>query len=133
MIYKLITKFSNNLKTSYSKHHKTIILLTLFFFVSKIEAQNKRNFKVHTVAFYNVENLFDTINDTTKFDERSPMMELKTELPEAIEEKGLHIHTLKITKGLNDSELFINALKEEVIQQVSHLISEQQHNESLAE
>ncbi|NCQ12216.1 MAG: ferrochelatase [Bacteroidetes bacterium] len=60
------------------------------------------------------------------------LMELKTELPEAIEERGLHIHTLKITKGLNDSELFINALKEEVLQQVSHLINEEQHNESLA-
>ena len=87
LIYKLITKFSNNLKTSYSKHHKTIILLTLFFFVSKIEAQNKRNFKVHTVAFYNVENLFDTINDTTKFDERSPMMELKTARQEIYKKK----------------------------------------------
>jgi hypothetical protein len=87
LIYKLITKFSNNLKTSYSKHHKTIILLILFFFVSKIEAQKKRTFKVHTVAFYNVENLFDTINDTTKFDERSPMMELKTAREEIYQKK----------------------------------------------
>ena len=87
MIYKLIAKFSNNLKTSYSKHHKIIILLLLFFFVSKIEAQNKRTFKVHTIAFYNVENLFDTINDTTKFDERSPMMELKTARQEIYKKK----------------------------------------------
>jgi hypothetical protein len=87
LIYKLIAKFSNNLKTSYSKHHKIIILLILFFFVSKIEAQNKRTFKVHTIAFYNVENLFDTINDTTKFDERSPMMELKTARQEIYKKK----------------------------------------------
>lgn len=31
---------------------------------------------MHTVAFYNVENLFDTINNPNKFDEASPIMEL---------------------------------------------------------
>jgi len=31
-------------------------------------AQDKK-FKVHTVAFYNFENLFDTINDPDTFDE----------------------------------------------------------------
>jgi len=40
-------------------------------------AQEQRKFKVHTIAFYNVENLFDTINDTQKFDEASPIMEMK--------------------------------------------------------
>ena len=61
----------------------------LFFFasISKIEAQNKRTFKVHTVAFYNVENLFDTINDPRKFDERSPIMELKTARTEIYKKK----------------------------------------------
>jgi len=42
-----------------------------------INAQEKKKFKIHTIAFYNLENLFDTINDPTKFDERSPMMEIK--------------------------------------------------------
>ncbi|MCB4799087.1 endonuclease/exonuclease/phosphatase family protein [Neotamlana laminarinivorans] len=37
----------------------------------------KKNYKIHTVAFYNLENLFDTINDPNKLDEYSPMMELK--------------------------------------------------------
>ena len=40
-------------------------------------AQEKRNFKIHTIAFYNVENLFDTINDINKNDEASPIMEIK--------------------------------------------------------
>ena len=40
-------------------------------------AQEKRNFKTHTIAFYNVENLFDTINDVNKNDEASPIMEIK--------------------------------------------------------
>ena len=43
-----------------------------------LNGQEKKTYKIHTVAFYNLENLFDTINDPTKFDEASPMMELKT-------------------------------------------------------
>lgn len=46
--------------------------------LSNITAQeNKRNFKIHTVAFYNLENLFDTINDVNKNDEASPIMEIR--------------------------------------------------------
>lgn len=48
----------------------------LFFAFINVDAQEKRKFKVHTVAFYNVENLFDTINNPNKFDEASPIMEL---------------------------------------------------------
>ncbi len=33
--------------------------------------------RIHTVSFYNVENLFDTINDINKKDERSPIMEIE--------------------------------------------------------
>ena len=39
--------------------------------------ENKRNFKIHTIAFYNLENLFDTINDENKNDEASPIMEIR--------------------------------------------------------
>ena len=42
-----------------------------------IGQESKRNFKIHTVAFYNLENLFDTINDVNKNDEASPIMEIK--------------------------------------------------------
>ncbi len=57
----------------------TLNILCLFLaFTSEVEAQNKRQFKVHTIAFYNVENLFDTINDPNKYDEASPIMELKS-------------------------------------------------------
>lgn len=57
--------------------HLTLILLS-FFFCLLLNGQDKKVYKIHTVAFYNLENLFDTINDPTKFDEASPMMELKT-------------------------------------------------------
>lgn len=53
-----------------------IIILCILIFLN-VEAQEKRKFKVHTIAFYNLENLFDTINDPNKFDEASPIMELK--------------------------------------------------------
>ena len=58
-----------------------------FMFNTSVEAQNKRKFKVHTIAFYNVENLFDTINDPNKFDERSPIMELKYNRQEVYNKK----------------------------------------------
>ncbi|WP_397363903.1 endonuclease/exonuclease/phosphatase family protein [Olleya sp. R77988] len=54
----------------------TALCLTVVF---SVNAQEKKKFKVHTVAFYNLENLFDTINDPTKNDEASPMMEIKAD------------------------------------------------------
>lgn len=56
---------------------KFCLTAVCFFLLYAMNAQEKRTFKVHTIAFYNVENLFDTINDPNKFDEASPMMELK--------------------------------------------------------
>ena len=50
-------------------------------------AQEKRNFKTHTIAFYNVENLFDTINDINKNDEASPIMEIKFNRSEIYKKK----------------------------------------------
>ncbi|WP_298556633.1 endonuclease/exonuclease/phosphatase family protein [uncultured Algibacter sp.] len=51
-----------------------------------LNAQDKK-FKIHTLAFYNLENLFDTINDPTKLDEYSPMMELKINRSYAYKQK----------------------------------------------
>jgi predicted extracellular nuclease len=49
--------------------------------------ENKRNFKIHTVAFYNLENLFDTINDENKNDEASPIMEIRSNRGKIYREK----------------------------------------------
>jgi predicted extracellular nuclease len=51
-----------------------LVVALLFSFVS--HAQEERRFKIHTIAFYNLENLFDTLNDPLKYDEASPMMEI---------------------------------------------------------
>jgi endonuclease/exonuclease/phosphatase family metal-dependent hydrolase len=53
------------------------LFLFAFCFCLLLNGQEKKTYKIHTLAFYNLENLFDTINDATKFDEASPMMEIK--------------------------------------------------------
>ena len=55
--------------------------------LESIGQENKRNFKIHTVAFYNLENLFDTINDINKNDEASPIMEIKFNRSEIYKKK----------------------------------------------
>lgn len=52
---------------------KKLVLLFFFCFGSLTFAQEAKSYKIATVAFYNVENLFDTINDPAIFDEdRTP-------------------------------------------------------------
>lgn len=56
------------------------VILSLFLVTSigvLAQQQKGKQYKIRTVAFYNVENLFDTINDVTKNDEASPIMEMK--------------------------------------------------------
>ena len=70
---------------------KLIKIHFITFFLSAfliVNAQEKKKFRIHTVAFYNLENLFDTINDITKFDEASPLMEMKTGREEAYKMKA---------------------------------------------
>jgi hypothetical protein len=45
--------------------------------IKKKSIGEQQQFRVRTIAFYNLENLYDTINDTTINDEASPIMELK--------------------------------------------------------
>ena len=53
------------------------VSLSIIFSFNCIAQEKDRKFNVHTIAFYNLENLFDTINDVNKEDEKSPMMEIK--------------------------------------------------------
>lgn len=57
-------------------------VLEVFFVLLLMSAttfgqKSGKKYNIRTIAFYNLENLFDTINDVTKNDEASPMMELK--------------------------------------------------------
>jgi len=56
---------------------KRFSLPLLFLFISLNTLFSQNNYQIKTIAFYNLENLFDTINDPTKNDEASPMMKIK--------------------------------------------------------
>lgn len=60
--------------------NKKYILIFIFSFVIAVcnAQKNGKKYNIRTIAFYNLENLFDTINDVTKNDEASPIMELKS-------------------------------------------------------
>jgi hypothetical protein len=66
--------------------------LMVFAFAKATTAQSQKEakqYKVKTVAFYNLENLFDTMDDTTINDEASPMMEIAEGRREEIYQKKL--------------------------------------------
>ena len=65
----------------------TIVLALALSLIMSTQAQEKKKFKVHTIAFYNLENLFDTENDPDKFDEASPIMEMKFDVEEIYKQK----------------------------------------------
>jgi hypothetical protein len=54
-----------------------LIFVVLLFGAQLVVAQEEKRYKMHSVAFYNLENLFDTINDPLKNDEASPIMEIR--------------------------------------------------------
>ncbi|MGK0377641.1 MAG: hypothetical protein ACJA1Z_001450, partial [Patiriisocius sp.] len=50
-----------------------LLLFVCLFTSTMLFAQAKKEYKVNTIAFYNVENLFDTENDPITFDDdRTP-------------------------------------------------------------
>ena len=64
-----------------------LLPVILFSFFAITAGYSQKKYDIRTVAFYNVENLFDTINDTSKKDELSPMMELKSNRSEVYWDK----------------------------------------------
>ena len=83
------------------KNVKSSIIVFCFFILFNINAQEKRAYKIHTIAFYNLENLFDTINDPKKFDEASPMMELKANRAKVYKKKVQNMARVIADIGLN--------------------------------
>jgi exonuclease III len=69
------------------KNYKLWFSVVLITAVLTVNAQEEKKYKIHTVAFYNLENLFDTENDTEKNDEASPMMEIKADREEIYKQK----------------------------------------------
>lgn len=54
----------------------TVSFLLLFFTFQNIFSQ-KQAYKIYTLAFYNLENLFDTIDHPDKLDEESPLLKIQ--------------------------------------------------------
>ena len=50
---------------------------TILFLLVSFSLSAQKEYQIRTIGFYNLENLFDTINDISKKDELSPMMEIK--------------------------------------------------------
>ena len=99
----------------------------VFLIIFNISAQEKKKFKVHTIAFYNLENLFDTINDTTKLDERSPMMELKTNREEVYKKKVHNMARVLADIGsevTHNSPVIIGVSEVENIQVMEDLVND---------
>lgn len=69
------------------KSLKLLIVLLALISVSNLTAQDEKRYKIHTVAFYNLENLFDTINDPLKYDEASPIMEMNANRSQVYKKK----------------------------------------------
>jgi len=53
------------------------ILLFLILSIVFCGYTQEKQYKIRTIAFYNLENLFDTINNPDTFDEQSPILEFK--------------------------------------------------------
>ncbi|MFH4966730.1 endonuclease/exonuclease/phosphatase family protein [Gaetbulibacter sp. M240] len=58
-------------------------ILWLFLSILATASAQSNPYKIRTIAFYNLENLFDTINNPNTLDEYSPMMEMKASRSEA--------------------------------------------------
>lgn len=78
----------------------TMLLITAF---AGVNAQEAKKYKIHTVAFYNVENLFDTTDDTSKNDEASPIMEINADREGIYEKKVSNMAKVIADIGKDDT------------------------------
>ena len=86
------------------KLYKLVILLILILVSFNSLSQEKKKYKVHTIAFYNLENLFDTENDPDKFDEASPIMEMKANVEEVYKKKVHNMARVIADIGYDDTK-----------------------------
>lgn len=69
-----------------------------------VDSSSKGTYEILTVAFYNLENFYDPINDPAKFDERSPIMEIPMEKREEVYRQKLeHISFVLSKIGTKDA------------------------------
>lgn len=67
-----------------------IFILTIFLLASSVcFSQDAKTYQIRTIGFYNLENLFDPVNDPDKYDEASPIMEMPESLRKEAYQKKL--------------------------------------------
>ncbi|TYC13523.1 endonuclease/exonuclease/phosphatase family protein [Bizionia gelidisalsuginis] len=81
------------------------LLFTAFLIIAfvGVNAQEEKKYKIHTVAFYNLENLFDAVDDTSKNDEASPIMEIKSDREGVYKKKVRNMAKVISDIGLSDT------------------------------
>ncbi|TYB76020.1 endonuclease/exonuclease/phosphatase family protein [Bizionia saleffrena] len=81
------------------------LLFTAFLIIAfvGVNAQEEKKYKIHTVAFYNLENLFDAVDDTSKNDEASPIMEIKSDREGIYKKKVRNMAKVISDIGLSDT------------------------------
>ncbi len=76
------------------RFYNGLLLKLCFFFLFvgfKMTAQSKKEYQISTIAFYNVENLFDTENDPVTFDDDRTPLGKDMWTPEKYQDKLNHI------------------------------------------
>ncbi len=63
-----------------------------------------KEYKIRTIAFYNLENLFDTIDDPDLWDERSPIMEIKNNRSEVYHKKVKNMARVIADIGVKEAQ-----------------------------
>ena len=66
---------------------KLFRLAFIFILTFTSVSYGQKKYDIKTIAFYNLENLFDTENDTLINDEASPIMEIKENREEIYQKK----------------------------------------------
>ena len=80
----------------------------ILFFTGSLAAQD--NYQLRTIAFYNLENLFDTIDDPEKNDEASPIMQIQTDRESVYAEK---LNNMASSISINRLNAIFNLLWEQ--------------------
>jgi predicted extracellular nuclease len=82
---------------------KRILILGLFILVTNKYLFAQKQFDIRTIAFYNLENLFDMENDTLINDEASPIMEIQENREVIYQEKLNNMAKVISEIGLSES------------------------------
>ena len=82
-----LISYEKNILSLIKKAMRFITVIFIWVLFSHVLFSQKKTYKIHTIAFYNLENLFDTINDPNKNDEASPMFKIKNNRTQVYKQK----------------------------------------------